>query len=445
VPGLILASGSVKSWDAIVVGGGAAGLAAAGELVGAGRSVLLLEGRSRLGGRIRTVRPPGWPLPVELGAEFVHWRSPEIFRIAREAGLLVVRLPSAHLYRQGGRLRHLPDIWKRFEALTRRMRASGPDRSVAEFLRAQHSLSPLDRKLFSSFVEGYDAAPVARASEHSLSTAGQEADTPDERAQFRIISGYDGVIRRLRARLESGRCQIRTSAAVRQVRWRRGRVDVTTASGERHRARRAIFTVSVGVLQAPPGARGAIAFDPDPLSVRRALSGIAMGDVVRIVLRFREDFWRDQLPDGEAAGFFHSFSAPLPTWWNASPVEAPMLTAWAGGPRATRLLASSLEARLDDAFESLGSLFGISRRRARGLLVASHFHDWSRDPFFRGAYSYQVVGGANAPSRLARPVEDTLFFAGEATEAATSGTVPAALVSGRRAARRALSGRDPRS
>ena len=84
-------------------------------------------------------------------------------------------------------------------------------------------------------------------------------------------------------------------------------------------------------------------------------------------------------------------------------------------------------------------------RHARGLLVASHFHDWSRDPFFRGAYSYQVVGGANAPSRLARPVEDTLYFAGEATIAEMSGTVPAAVVSGRRAARRVLSGRDRRS
>src|SRR5262249_55909053 len=62
-----------------------------------------------------------------------------------------------------------------------------------------------------------------------------------------------------------------------------------------------------------------------------------------------------------------------------------------------------------------------------------------------GAYTYQVVGGANAPSRLARPVEDTLFFAGEATIAEMSGTVPAAVISGRRAARRGLSGPRRRS
>lgn len=431
----------MKSWDAIVVGGGAAGLSAARELVEAGRSVLLLEGRSRLGGRIRTVRPPGWPLPVELGAEFVHGRSPDLFRIVRDAGLLVVQLSNTHLVSSGkpGKLRALPDIWERFEAIARQMRAKGPDRSVAEFLRAQRSLSARDRKLFASFVEGYDAAPVALASEHSLSMAGEGPSTPDEEAQYRILSGYDGVIRWLRSRLEGNRFEVRTSAVVRQVHWRRGRVDVTTANGDRHQARRAIITVSVGVLNAAPGDRAAISFDPDPPSMRRALSGIALGDVVRLVLRFREEFWREHVPEDTEAGFFHAFDAPFPTWWSTAPAEAPMLTAWAGGPRATRLLASSPASRLGTAFETLGSLFGISRRRARRLLVASHFHDWSRDPFFRGAYSYQVVGGANAPSRLARPVEDTLLFAGEATEGPISGTVPAALVSGRRAARRAFS------
>jgi monoamine oxidase len=437
----------VKTWDAIVIGGGAAGLSAAGELVEAGRSVLLLEGRSRFGGRIRTLRPPGWPLPVELGAEFIHGRSPDLFRIVEDAGLLVVHLSTTHLYSSGrrGKLRPLPDIWERFQAITRRMRAKGPDRSVAEFLRSQRSLSARDRKLFGSFVEGYDAAPAVRASEHSLSTAGEGPAMPDEEAQYRILSGYDGVIRWLRSRLASSRCGVRTSAVVRQVRWRRGRVDVTTTAGERYRTRRAIITVSAGVLNAAPGDRAAIEFDPDPPSMRRALSGIALGDVVRLVLRFREAFWRKLVPEDTEAGFFHAFDAPFPTWWSTAPAEAPMLTAWAGGPRATRLLASSPSARLDVALETLGSLFGISRRRVRGLLRDTHFHDWTRDPFFRGAYSYQVVGGANAPSRLASPIEDTLFFAGEATEAQISGTVPAALVSGRRAARRALSGADRRS
>ncbi|MFY9551579.1 MAG: NAD(P)/FAD-dependent oxidoreductase [Thermoanaerobaculia bacterium] len=428
----------MRVWDVVVVGGGAAGLSAAETLVQAGARVLVLEGRPRLGGRIRTQHPAGWPLPVELGAEFIHGRDPELFEIAREAGLLVVRVPELHLDACGGRLSPLPDVWRRFEAMTRRMRRAGPDRSVAEFLRSHRRISPLDRRLFSSTVEGYDAAPLTRVSEHSLSTAGEPPSTADDRAQFRIVSGYDGVIRWLWSRLQALRCEIRRSAVVRSVRWRPGHVDVETAGGERFRGHRAIFTVSAGVLKAAPGDRGAIAFDPDPAPLRRALSLIEMGDVVRLVLRFGEDFWRDRLPGGSQAAFFHSSSTPFPTWWSVAPAEVPMLTAWAGGPRATGLLDSGRARILDAAFETLGSIFGVGQRRLRRLLVGAHFHDWRRDPFSRGAYSYLAVGGASAPSRLARPVEKTLFFAGEATEAPTSGTVPAAILSGRRAARQAL-------
>lgn len=115
------------------------------------------------------------------------------------------------------------------------------------------------------------------------------------------------------------------------------------------------------------------------------------------------------------------------------------MTAWAGGPRATELLAAGRQAILATALDALGSLLGIGRRRIRGLFLDARFHDWTRDPFSRGAYSYQAVGGAAARAALARPVERTLFFAGEATEGLLSGTVPGAIRSGRRAARLALS------
>ncbi|HTD53387.1 MAG TPA: FAD-dependent oxidoreductase, partial [Thermoanaerobaculia bacterium] len=84
------------------------------------------------------------------------------------------------------------------------------------------------------------------------------------------------------------------------------------------------------------------------------------------------------------------------------------------------------------------TLFGISKRRIERLLIASHSHDWSADPFARGAYSYVAVGGAAAPKALARPLQNTLIFAGEATDNEESGTVPGAIASGRRAARAIL-------
>jgi monoamine oxidase len=66
-------------------------------------------------------------------------------------------------------------------------------------------------------------------------------------------------------------------------------------------------------------------------------------------------------------------------------------------------------------------------------------HDWEHDPFARGAYSYQRVGGADAPAALARPLKRTLFFAGESTGTdGGTGTVDAAIVTGRRAAAQVL-------
>src|SRR5262245_58742012 len=135
----------VASWDVIVVGAGAAGLSAAAVLAGSGARVLVLEGQRRPGGRIRTRHPAGWPVPVELGAEFIHGRSPELFALAGEAGLLAVRIPELHLEARAGRLEPLPDVWRRFDAITRRMRRSGRDRSVAEFLRSQSRISSTDR------------------------------------------------------------------------------------------------------------------------------------------------------------------------------------------------------------------------------------------------------------------------------------------------------------
>jgi monoamine oxidase len=129
----------------------------------------------------------------------------------------------------------------------------------------------------------------------------------------------------------------------------------------------------------------------------------------------------------------------VPTWWTYYPVRASVLTGWAGGPAAARLSNRSEREVLDDAVASLAKITGVSRARLRKMLVASHIADWQADPLSRGAYSYVTVGHLAAPKNLARPVENTLFFAGEATATSgVGGTVDAALSSGRRAAEEVL-------
>ena len=429
-----------RLWDVVIVGAGAAGLAAAEELTREGLSIALVEARSRIGGRIWTRHPRRSPVPIDLGPEFVHGPNELMFKIAREAGLLIARLPKQHAEISSSGWRRSRDYWERFENITRQMKSSGRDRSVAEFLRSRRRMPGAQKELLASLVEGYDAAFLDRASERALSTAGEPPSQPAEHAQFRVLSGYGSVADWLWNRIDSRRLHARFSSPVRRIQWKRGHVEVFTDS-ERFRARRAMVTLPVGVLKAPSGVPGAVDLDPEPPSIRRALAHLEMGKAVKLVLRFREPFWRKseeyerlQSKDGEIA-FFHRAGAAFPTWWSAAPAEVPMLTGWAGGPAAQALEGLPPALLLRRALETLESFFDTPRRRLERLLIAHHHHDWNADPFSRGAYSYVAVGGASSPAALARPVQDTLFFAGEATESHESGTVPGAIATGRRAAR----------
>ncbi|HEY1434312.1 MAG TPA: FAD-dependent oxidoreductase, partial [Thermoanaerobaculia bacterium] len=318
--------------------------------------------------------------------------------------------------------------------------------SVRDFLRARRrSLSVADRRLLVSLVEGYDAAPIASASAHALSTSGEPMPGPDARAQFRLLGGYGGLIDALASEIGTAHCRVVLSAVIQTIAWERGRVRLRTAR-EEFQARRAVITVPVGVLGAPTGARGAIAFDPDPPALRAALSGLAMGHAVRLVLRFRDAFWRErpaQASSGERplppdAAFLHlPSSACFSTWWTTAPFEAPVLTAWAGGPAAERLRRLRPEAMLSTALGDLSRALAVPRGRVSRRLLDWQSHDWSSDPFSRGAYSFARVGGAASAEALSAPIAGTLYFAGEACGREETGTVAAAIESGRRAAARA--------
>jgi monoamine oxidase len=120
------------------------------------------------------------------------------------------------------------------------------------------------------------------------------------------------------------------------------------------------------------------------------------------------------------------------------PVHSPLLVGWVGGIAAETILSEETVSRLERSLVALSDVLAVPRRTLEEQLDAWTSHDWRADPFARGAYSYIGVGGTGAPRALARPVEGTLFFAGEATNGAQIGTVAGALASGRRAAREIL-------
>jgi monoamine oxidase len=437
--------------DVLVLGAGAAGLAAARDLSHAGLRVTVVEARPRIGGRILTLRDPRSPLPVELGAEFIHGEAPETFAVAEAARLMVVELPDQHEVARGGRFTPLGDFWGSIDQmnrdLTRRIKQRGKDFPVSEYLRQVRP--PARRQLLQSFVEGFDAADPERMSARALAAEadGDRAIGSREHKQFRIASGTDAAVQWLRDGLDPDRSEVRLSTVAEVLAWKNGEVRLTCRGSDGApldplRARMAVVTLPHAVLKA-----GGLRFDPPVPALERALAAVETSHVFKIVLRFRHAFWDEpdflearrgrgaEKSNGVGVTFLHAPAAELPTWWSMLPVRAPLLTGWVGGRNAESLLADPAATRLQRSMAALASVVALPQRRLEELLDAWTTHDWRADPFSRGAYSYIGVGGMGGQRALGRPVAGTLFFAGEATHAEQMGTVAGALASGHRAAR----------
>jgi len=431
-------SDTAATYDVAIIGAGAAGLAAAAVLARARCSVVMLEARGRIGGRICTRTEPGLPYPLELGAEFIHGRSPETFALARESGVAIVDTAGSRWTLREGRLTERGEtIWGELQRLMHAVDAlAEPDLSVDAYLSryardpALHAAAAQIRMM----AEGFDAADPAQASVRALA---REWTGGGLGGQFRPAGGYGPLLEHLRSALGGAGSRLLLEHVVRAVTWSSDGVtlDGTGPSGAfRVRARRALVTLPLGILKLPDTAADAVRFDPPLAAKQTALRGLAFGPVVKVVLRFRSAFW-DALDDGQyaEAGFLHAADAPFPTLWTALPYRVPLLTAWVGGPRAARLAASGSDLG-GAAVDSVQGMFG-PRVDVRRELLAAYTHDWPGDPFARGAYSYVTVGGLGTAAELARPLEETLFFAGEATHPEETGTVEAALQSGTSAAR----------
>lgn len=433
--------------DALVLGAGAAGLAAARELSQAGLAVTIIEARDRIGGRIYTVHDPNAPLPVELGAEFVHGEAAETFRIVNAARLVVTELPEDHYRSRAGKLAPLGDFWGTVQTVQRdihrRLGRNGhnghSDMSFAEYL--QHAKLSTDvRDLLVDFVEGYHAAHTERVSARFLTVGEEETESDAGIKQFRIESGADALVQWLKSGLSPDCTELRLNTIGLALEWKPGHVTLRCAHRagaplDPFRARAIVIALPHAVLRAH-----ALSFNPELPDKRRAIERLAVGQVFKIVLRFRESFWEDDAFPPEL-NFVHAHDAALPTWWTALPARVPVLTGWAGGPRAEALLAQSERTRVARSLDALSQAFAVPRTRVDDLLESWTLHDWWADPFSLGAYSYPCVGGIGAQRALAKPVESTLFFAGEATDAEQTATVAGAIASGRRAARELIAAR----
>ena len=411
----------------IIVGAGVAGLSAAKDLLAAGWEVILLEARSRVGGRLYALPGPDG-VPIDLGPEFLHGEARDVRDLVSPARVVPEASESAKLFWRN-ELTEPGAVMERLEAHMKELRCTTPDRPVAE-LFSRLNLSALDEAELRNFIEGFQTVDVNFASQCALRAEAELSE--DSETLGRLLDGYASILPALTAGWRQ-HLHLHLDTRVKRVRWAAGSVTVE-ADGPlgpvTFSADRAVFTLPPPVLAEKP------TFEPDIPETRKAARFLPMGFVHKVVCVLKEPLWDTE---GKDISFVHSPGLLFGIRWIWTLHARPLLVCWTAGARAGQLNGLGREAVIERALADTATALKRPLQEIKAAVDQSFYHDWVADPFSRGGYTYVRVGGADSRARLARPVENTLFFAGEATATDGSpGTVHGALRTGKRAAREVL-------
>lgn len=447
--------------DVIVIGGGASGLAAASMLAAGGLSVCILEARDRIGGRMRTlIAPatiePATRAPIALGAEFIHGLPPEIWQPLQSRNVAIKEVEGDRWCHEKGKLISC-DFFSEVDSILKKMNETSPDESFVEFVERSFPAAKITSKTREAkkraleYVSGFNAADPNRVGVHWLVQGMKAEERIEGDRAFRSARGYEDLLDYFRDDIKKRNVTLRTGTVVQAVKWSRHQAEIKAIESSQTRkvfANRVLITLPLGVLQAGSNDVGAAIFDPPlPEQKLKAMQKLIMGAVIRVTLRFKRRFWDDISVLGEPAktlaemSFLFSDDEWFPTWWTNMPERQPIITGWAPFKSGENLSGKSYSFVIDRALQTLGRLLRVEPSSLSGLLEDGYFHDWQSDPFSRVAYSYGAVGADGAQQDLGSPMENTLFFAGEATDTSGhNGTVHGAIASGQRAATEILKG-----
>nr|WP_154923366.1 NAD(P)/FAD-dependent oxidoreductase [Microbacterium testaceum] len=429
----------MQSVDTIVVGAGVAGLAAARLLARAGRRVVVLEARDRIGGRVFTDRTGGHV--TDRGASWIHGiTGSPVAAAARAFGTPMVEFtvggyqpdsrPLAYFDAAGHRLdavavqQYADDVRALNRALVGIIAGAPADATYADVVARALSMQDWDAERKERVREYNDR----RAQEQygigmdGLGAHGLDDDTVDG-DEVVFPRGYDELAQHLAEELD-----VRLAHVVSAVRWSASGVEIESDRGT-FGAREAVITVPVGVLHGD-----GFAIEPElPAAHRRALGLLRMNAFEKVVLRFAERFWDAGVYGirqlGDEGEWWHS-------WYDLGRLhdEHALLT-FAAGPAAVATRTWSDAEIVASTLAQLRRLYGDAVPDPTSAVVTR----WQDDPFSRGSYAYMLPGSVGADHDvLAEPVGGVLHLAGEATWGDDPATVPGAMLSGHRAAQNVL-------
>jgi len=402
--------------DIAIVGAGAAGLAAAARLAATPASFVVIEARGRIGGRAHTVSPrPG--LPLDLGCGWLHSADQNpLVAILEQRGFTIDRGRPAWENQSGDQDFPPEDqaafqaAFAAFEEKIENAAETGPDRPAADFLEPGGRWNPLIDAI-SSFYSGVELDGV---SIHDY------AAYTDTNVNWRVAEGYGAGITSLAAPAD----RFVLDCPVSLIRHDGPDVVLETPQGALH-ARAVIVAVPTPIL-----AEGHLAFSPGLPAKQTAAAGLPLG-IANKATFLLEGY--DELPnEGHLFGALRTAAAPS---FHLRPFGRPIIEAFIGGRTADALEIEGPGAAHSACIERLVELLGSNIRHALTPLLETR---WRTDPWARGAYSHALPGHAGDRAILAAPVEERLFFAGEACSVHAYSTAHGAWQTGIAAAEQAL-------
>jgi monoamine oxidase len=397
--------------EVVVVGAGAAGVGAARTLHDAGVDVLLVEARDRIGGRAWTIASSAG-FPIDLGCGWLHSADRNPWReIAERAGHAIDHTPppwsrpALPRGAPGPEQAAFGEALGRFRAALADFADDAPDVPASAYLEPGGRWNPL----LDAVSTYYSGAELDRISVRDL------ARYDDSGVNWRVAGGYGALIAEHGAGLP-----VRLATPVTRIDRRGSRLQVETPAGV-ITAGAVIVTLPSAVLAAMPDL-----FLPALPEKAEAASHLPLGlaDKLYLALDHAEEFATE-------SRIFGHMDRTATAAYHFRPFGRPEIEAYFGGALAADLEKAGEAAFVDFAVAELAGLYGAD---FDARLAPLAFHGWRNDPFARGSYSYAEVGYADARGVLAAPVEERIFFAGEACSVTDYSTAHGALATGRAAA-----------